>query len=98
MKWLLLALLRFYKRWISPSLPPACRYEPTCSVYAAEAVERYGAIKGGWLGIKRIARCHPGYPGGFDPVPELPAPNECAHPDHDHDASEYAGKPTTVTA
>jgi len=85
MKWLLLLLLRFYKRWISPSLPPACRYEPTCSVYAMEAIERYGAIKGGWMGAKRLARCHPGYPGGYDPVPELPSPEGHEHgPDCGH--------------
>ncbi len=86
MKWLLLFLLRGYKRWISPALPPACRYEPSCSIYAAQAIERFGPLRGGWMGVKRLARCHPGYPGGFDPVPELPAPHLHAHPlcDHDH--------------
>lgn len=65
----LLALVRGYKRWISPILPPACRFEPTCSVYAAEAIERHGARRGGWLAVRRLARCHPGRRGGYDPVP-----------------------------
>lgn len=76
MKWLLLLLLRGYKRFISPLLPPACRYEPTCSVYAVQALERHGVVRGGWLGIKRVCRCHPGYPGGYDPVPELTGPKQ----------------------
>lgn len=69
MKHIALALIRFYKRFISPALPSACRFHPTCSQYTYEAIERYGVIKGGWLGIKRIARCHPFNPGGYDPVP-----------------------------
>lgn len=69
MKTIALALIRFYKRFISPALPSACRFEPTCSVYTYQAIERYGVIKGGWLGIKRISRCHPFNPGGYDPVP-----------------------------
>lgn len=69
MKTLALAMIRFYKRFLSPLLPSACRFEPTCSVYTYEAIEKYGVIKGGWLGIKRISRCHPFNPGGYDPVP-----------------------------
>ena len=69
MKSIVLALIRFYKRFLSPVLPSACRFEPTCSVYTYQAIEKYGVIKGGWLGIKRIARCHPLNPGGYDPVP-----------------------------
>lgn len=69
MKAVALALIRFYKRFISPVLPPSCIYEPTCSVYTYQAIEKYGVIKGGWLGIKRISRCHPFHPGGYDPVP-----------------------------
>ena len=64
-----LALLRFYKRLISPLLPPMCRFEPTCSVYMMQAVEKYGALRGVWLGVRRLARCHPFNPGGWDPVP-----------------------------
>lgn len=63
------AAIRFYQRKISPGLPPRCRYIPTCSEYALEAVEKYGAIKGGWLAARRIARCHPFHKGGYDPVP-----------------------------
>jgi putative membrane protein insertion efficiency factor len=69
MKKLILALIRFYQKYISPGLPPSCRFYPTCSHYTYEAVERYGVIKGGWLGIKRLARCQPWNPGGYDPVP-----------------------------
>ncbi len=69
MKTIVLALIRFYKRFISPVLPSACRFEPTCSVYTYQAIEKYGVFKGGWLGIKRISRCHPLNPGGYDPVP-----------------------------
>jgi len=68
-KIVVLALIRFYKRFISPALPSACIYEPTCSVYTYQAIEKYGVIKGGWLGIKRISRCHPFHHGGYDPVP-----------------------------
>ncbi|EKP94768.1 membrane protein insertion efficiency factor YidD [Thermaerobacter subterraneus] len=66
-----LAFLRFYRRWISPLKPPACRYTPTCSAYAMEAVERYGVLRGGWLVVRRVLRCHPWAPGGYDPVPQL---------------------------
>lgn len=69
MKSLALGLIRFYKRFISPALPSACRFEPTCSMYTYEAIEVHGVVKGTWLGMKRIARCHPFNPGGYDPVP-----------------------------
>ncbi|HDN79663.1 MAG: membrane protein insertion efficiency factor YidD [Chloroflexi bacterium] len=61
--------IRFYQRFISPSLPPSCRFYPSCSEYTYQAIEKYGLLKGGWLGIKRISRCHPWNPGGYDPVP-----------------------------
>lgn len=65
----MLALLRFYQRWISPMLGPRCRFYPTCSAYMYTAVERYGFIKGAWLGFKRLLRCQPFCQGGYDPVP-----------------------------
>ena len=69
MKALLLWLLRWYRRSISPMKPPSCRFTPTCSTYALEAVEKYGAAKGSWLSLKRVLKCHPFHPGGYDPVP-----------------------------
>ena len=65
----LAALLDGYKRFVSPLLPPACRFTPTCSVYAREAIVRHGALRGSLLAAKRLARCHPFHRGGFDPVP-----------------------------
>lgn len=70
MKKLFLALIRFYRRNISPLTPPSCRFTPTCSAYAYEAIEKYGALKGGFLALKRFLRCHPFYKGDpYDPVP-----------------------------
>ena len=69
MRRLAIFLLRFYKRFLSPLLPPMCRFEPTCSVYTMQAVDKYGALRGIWLGIRRLGRCHPFNPGGWDPVP-----------------------------
>ena len=68
-KHVLIALVRAYQLAISPLLPPACRYYPSCSAYALEALERHGAVRGGWLALRRIGRCNPFRPGGFDPVP-----------------------------
>jgi uncharacterized protein len=69
---LLLTLIQLYRRLISPLLPPTCRFQPTCSAYAMEAIRGYGAIAGGWLALKRIFRCHPWGTSGYDPVPPLP--------------------------
>jgi uncharacterized protein len=68
-KKLLLVLIRGYRRFISPLFLPSCRYQPTCSAYALEAVERFGVVKGTWLALGRILRCHPFHAGGYDPVP-----------------------------
>ena len=69
MKYIALGLIRFYQMGISPLLPSACRFRPTCSHYGYEAIARYGVWKGGWMAVKRIGRCNPFHPGGYDPVP-----------------------------
>jgi uncharacterized protein len=68
-RWSATALIRIYQLFISPLFPAACRYTPTCSAYAVEAIERHGVFRGSWLAARRIARCHPFRPGGHDPVP-----------------------------
>jgi len=68
MKRILISLIRFYQKFISPIFPPSCRFTPTCSNYALQAVEKYGFFKGGWLALKRILKCHPFHPGGYDPL------------------------------
>jgi putative membrane protein insertion efficiency factor len=78
----LLAVVGAYRRWISPLLAPRCRFAPTCSAYALEAVATHGALRGGWLALRRLARCHPFHPGGLDPVP----------------SASGAARPTTVPA
>ncbi len=69
MKWLLIALVRTYQYAISPLTGRRCRFFPTCSEYTIDALRQYGAWKGAWLGVKRIFRCHPWHPGGYDPLP-----------------------------
>lgn len=78
MKQLFIWLIRGYRMFISPLFPPTCRFQPTCSMYAIQAIERFGAIRGTWLATKRILRCHPFCPGGYDPVPE----SECSCKNH----------------
>ena len=68
-KRIMLGMIRFYRRFISPMFPPCCRFTPTCSAYALEAIQKYGALKGGYLAVRRILRCTPFHPGGYDPVP-----------------------------
>ncbi|MFN3322049.1 MAG: membrane protein insertion efficiency factor YidD [Bryobacteraceae bacterium] len=68
MRSLITGALRLYKRWISPMLPTACRFHPTCSEYMHEAVEKHGAARGVWMGMRRLSRCHPFCEGGYDPV------------------------------
>lgn len=78
MKKAVIAMLRVYQWTISPWLPRACRYVPTCSEYAVEAVSRYGLLRGGWMAARRLGRCHPFHAGGYDPVPE------CLSHSHSH--------------
>ncbi len=76
-------LIRAYQLTVSPLLGPRCRFYPSCSSYALEAVRRFGAARGSWLAVKRIARCHPWHPGGLDPVPAAHAPGACTQHAHD---------------
>lgn len=69
LKHLLIGLIQAYRQWLSPLLPPTCRFQPTCSCYAIEALDRFGAGRGSLLAVQRILRCHPLHPGGYDPVP-----------------------------
>jgi hypothetical protein len=68
-KYLLMGMIRLYQKTISRMMPPSCRFTPSCSHYGYEAIEKYGVFKGSWLAVKRVARCHPFNPGGYDPVP-----------------------------
>jgi putative membrane protein insertion efficiency factor len=69
MKYIIIFIVKAYQKVLSPFLGGNCRFYPTCSMYMVEAVQKYGAVKGGWLGLKRIRKCHPFNPGGYDPVP-----------------------------
>ncbi|NSL51056.1 membrane protein insertion efficiency factor YidD [Calidifontibacillus erzurumensis] len=70
MRWLFIGIIRFYQKFISPLKPPTCRFYPSCSNYGLEAFKRFGVLKGSYLTVIRILKCHPFHPGGFDPVPE----------------------------
>ena len=70
----LLAVIGAYRRWVSPLSGPRCRFAPSCSAYAVESIETHGAARGSWLALRRIAKCHPFHPGGYDPVPEATRP------------------------
>jgi|GEM_PF-60260 hypothetical protein len=85
MRWLLIRLVRFYQIFISPFFPPSCRFEPTCSQYAIEAIQKHGALKGGWMALRRIGRCNPFCEGGFDPVAEGKSGSEVSAPRRCHD-------------
>lgn len=80
----LLLGIALYRRALSPLLPPSCRYLPTCSRYAGEAIAARGALRGGWLALRRIARCHPGRAGGYDPVPAPPSAAPAPSPSEPH--------------
>jgi putative membrane protein insertion efficiency factor len=95
---LLIALINFYKRWISPLLGPRCRFHPTCSSYARESLQQHGVLRGGWMACMRILRCAPWSAGGIDPVPSRfhwwprpPAPGEAADCCDYNDASNGPG-------
>ena len=89
----LLLPLRFYRRWISPGLPRTCRYYPSCAAYAEQALRTHGPVRGSWLAVRRLARCHPWTPGGVDHVP--PARDAGREPTTINAVS--AGDPTNVT-
>lgn len=85
--WVLVELLRGYQRFVSPLLGPRCRFYPSCSAYALEAVRLHGALRGSWLAVRRLSRCHPFHPGGLDPVPGSDRPGQ--------DANGVAGRDQT---
>jgi putative membrane protein insertion efficiency factor len=93
---LLIALVNGYRRWLSPLLGPRCRFAPTCSGYALEALTQHGALRGGWLAVRRIARCHPFHPGGHDPVPPRRSASATMEPAPRAAAAAAAKEPATA--
>jgi putative membrane protein insertion efficiency factor len=96
----LIGLIRFYRTAVSPLTPPTCRYTPTCSAYALEAIERHGATRGGWLALRRILRCHPWGGHGYDPVPPAHAHDDrvgagAAASTHSRTTTSGLGRPTS---
>jgi uncharacterized protein len=83
-RYLAAGLIRLYQWTVSPLVGPACRFYPSCSQYALEAISRFGVLKGGWLALARLGRCHPWHPGGFDPVPPVRRPFVCSSHSHEH--------------
>jgi len=87
MRRILIWLVKGYRLFISPALPPTCRFHPSCSEYAVEALSKHGALRGGWLTLRRLGRCHPFCAGGVDPVPDAPSRSSgCCHSDHPGDS------------
>ena len=89
MKKIFIGLIRGYQKFISPLFPPSCRYYPTCSNYAVQAIQKHGAIKGSIMGISRILRCHPFVKGGYDPVPEQFSIRRNKEDEHSHSEHEH---------
>ena len=92
--WLLIGLIRIYQWFVSPLLPATCRYLPTCSAYAVEAVQRHGPLRGAWLAARRLARCHPLGGHGYDPVPPTRREDAPAAGHHDHRHIDPLGTPS----
>ncbi len=94
LKVIIKGLLRFYSLFITPLTGYNCRFYPSCSNYAREAVEQHGVLHGGWLAIKRIARCHPWHPGGVDLVPDAGAPNSCCEQHYSNNQTKHMDIPS----
>jgi len=89
--WVFVGIVRFYQYGVSPIIGPRCRYQPTCSAYALEAIERFGALKGGWLAARRMGRCHPFGGFGYDPVPKSVGANTKGHESAADESNHHSG-------